>query len=65
MILYVDGKMFKFKLKDISKRLYNATAAERGVYRVISSGYGIYWPLIEEDLSIDGLIRDSKKLKSK
>jgi hypothetical protein len=64
MILKVDGKEYKFKLKNISQRLYKASKKEREAFRVISSGYGINWPLIDEDLSIDGLIRTYKKLTS-
>jgi hypothetical protein len=29
---------------------------ERNNFEVSPSGYGIHWPLIDEDLSIDGLI---------
>lgn len=62
MLLKVDGKDYKFKLKDISHKLLNATTIEREAYKVIASGYGISWPLIDEDLSIDGLIKNYKEL---
>jgi len=45
-----------FSLADISKRLLKASDLERAHYRVMASGYGIHWPLIDEDLSIDGLL---------
>jgi hypothetical protein len=64
MILNVDNKEFVFFLKDISKKLLKATVKEREAYQVISSGYGISWPLINEDLSIDGLIKTYKILNS-
>lgn len=57
MILKVDGKEYTFKLKNISRKLFNASKNEREAYKVICSGYGISWPLIDEDLSIDGLIK--------
>lgn len=57
MILKVDNKEYNFKLKNISKKLLNANVKEREAYKVICSGYGISWPLIDEDLSIDGLIK--------
>jgi flagellar motor component MotA len=57
MLLVVDGKEYKFKLKDISIRLLHASEKEREAYKVIASGYGISWPLIDEDLSIDGLLK--------
>ena len=56
MILTVDGKEYSFALKDISQRLAKATTAERATYELSPSGYGIHWPLIDEDLSIDGLL---------
>ena len=56
LILRVDGKEHKFPLADISSRLANASFEEREKYEISASGYGIHWPLIDEDLSIDGLI---------
>jgi len=56
LILTVDGKEYGFLLADISRKLEGASAAERQKYQISSSGYGISWPLIDEDLSIDGLI---------
>ena len=56
LILQVDGKEYAFRLTDISKRLAEASAIEREKYDISPSGYGIHWPLIDEDLSIDGLL---------
>ncbi len=56
MIIMVDGKEYSFALKDISPRLAKASPAERAAYEISPSGYGIHWPLIDEDLSIDGLL---------
>lgn len=63
LILIVDSKEYRFKLKDISNKLLNASIKEREAFKVIASGYGISWPLIDEDLSIDGLLK-TKKLES-
>jgi hypothetical protein len=41
---------------DISKRLAEASIEEREKYEISPAGYGIHWPLIDEDLSVDGLI---------
>ena len=54
--LIVDGKEYTFPLADISKKLADASIGEREKYEISPSGYGIHWPLIDEDLSIDGLI---------
>ena len=56
MVLKVDGKEYKFRLADISERLAKASPEKREKYEISASGYGIHWPLIDEDLSIDGLI---------
>ncbi len=57
MILEVDNAIHALPLKMVSKKLLNASIKEREAYKVICSGYGISWPLIDEDLSIDGLLR--------
>ena len=56
LILNIDGEEKKFRLKEISEILEKATDEERNTYEISPSGYGIHWPLIDEDLSIDGLL---------
>lgn len=56
MFLHVDEREYVFELERISKRLFNASQLEREKFEISPSGYGIHWPLIDEDLSIDGLI---------
>ena len=56
LLLKVDGKEYSFQLDKISKRLADASDAEKQKYEISPSGYGVHWPLIDEDLSIDGLI---------
>jgi len=56
LILKIDGKGYKFRLADISHRLADAPSGKREKYEISPSGYGIHWPLIDEDLSIDGLL---------
>jgi len=56
MRLQIDGREYTFDLKKTSPRLFHASAEERAKYEVSPSGYGIHWPLIDEDLSIDGLL---------
>lgn len=55
-ILRIDGKESKFELKQISPVLENASEKERNTFEVSPSGYGIHWPLLDEDISIDGLL---------
>ena len=56
LMLEVDGETHSFELADVSEKLAEATAEQRAVYTVSPSGYGIHWPLLDEDLSVDGLL---------
>jgi hypothetical protein len=38
-------------------RLLQATPEQRCDWQVAGAGYGIHWPQIDEDLSVDGLLR--------
>jgi hypothetical protein len=40
-----------------SPRLLDATKEQRADYVLIGRGDGIHWPLIDEDLSVAGLLR--------
>lgn len=57
MILTVDGQGYRLLLTQVSERLANATEADRQIYRIAPSGYGIHWPALDEDLSINGLLK--------
>lgn len=37
-------------------RLLHGTKRERARWRVIGRGVGIHWPLLDEDISVDGLL---------
>ena len=52
----IDGHERVFELKNVSPLLLNATENQRLNFVVSPSGYGIHWPLIDEDLSIDALL---------
>ena len=56
LVLEVDGETHSFNLMDVFKKLAKATAEQRSIYTVSPSGYGIHWPLLDEDLSVDGLL---------
>jgi len=57
MILKVNDHDFIFLLADISRKLLNASPLERNTFEISPSGYGIHWPVIDEDLSIPGLLK--------
>jgi len=56
MILTIDGDEKKFRIKEISSSLETASQNERNAYEISPSGYGVHWPLIDEDISIDALL---------
>jgi hypothetical protein len=56
LVLHVDGQVHTFNLSKISRRLANASPVDRERFEISPSGYGIHWPLIDEDLSIDALL---------
>ena len=57
MSLKVDGKEIKILLDKISSRLKSATEFQRNFFKISPSGYGIHWPLIDEDLSVDSILK--------
>ncbi len=56
MILTIDGHEKRFQVSEISPVLQKASQHERDTFEISPSGYGIHWPLLDEDLSIDGLL---------
>lgn len=38
-------------------RLFHATPEQRTHWEIAGAGYGIHWPDIDEDLSVEGLLR--------
>ena len=56
MLLRVDGKEYRIDIAKASDRLAKATQEQRENFEVSPAGYGIHWPDVDEDLSIDGLI---------
>ena len=56
MDICVDGKEYTIEIDQISQQLANATNEQQRNYVVSPSGYGMHWPDIDEDLSIDGIL---------
>ncbi len=50
-----DGRVLHVPLEWFP-RLRDATAAERGTWRLIGHGVGIHWPGLDEDVSVRGLL---------
>jgi hypothetical protein len=58
--LLIDGKLNKIALDKASKKLKTANEMEKSLFKISPSGYGIHWPLIDEDLSIEALLKHSE-----
>lgn len=58
-----DGRSLSVPL-DWFPRLVHATQAERKSLRLIGRGRGIHWNLLDEDISIDGLLAGKPSAES-
>jgi len=56
MRLKVDGNAYEINLVEQSDLLARASQEQRENVEVSPSGYGLHWPDLDEDLSIDCLI---------
>lgn len=55
--LNIDRNDIKVALDTLSMKLKSADEYQRMFYKISPSGYGIHWPLIDEDLSIEGILK--------
>lgn len=51
----VDGRRISVPLAWFP-RLLHATPRQRGKWKLLGGGEGIHWPLVDEDLSVEGLL---------
>jgi len=56
IVSLVDGRKVTAPLIWFS-RLSNATKEQLENYEILSDGEGIHWPDIDEDISVEGLLR--------
>ena len=56
LIITVDGQENRFPLSAVSPVLEKASEKERGNFEISPAGYGIHWPRLDEDISINGLL---------
>ena len=57
LIVIVEGGSVSIPWEKCSERLAHASLGERNRAELSPSGYGIHWPLIDEDLAIGPLLR--------
>lgn len=57
LVLILEDKSVSIPWEKCSERLARASVTERGRAVLSPSGYGIHWPLIDEDLAIGPLLK--------
>ena len=68
MKLVVDNKPYEIDLKELAKqssRLFYASDFHRKQFEIDGAGYGVHWNIIDEHLSIKGLLGISRQAKEK
>jgi hypothetical protein len=61
LIIYLNHQTLSVKISEVPEKLHNATDKDRNDFVISPSGYGIHWTQIDEDLSVDGIIRKASK----
>lgn len=59
-----DGRMVSVPL-NWYPRLLHANSKARNHWEICGGGYGIHWPDIDEDLSIDGILKGTSALRGR
>jgi hypothetical protein len=59
LILVLADRWLRIPWERCSKKLASATELQRSTLEPSPGRYGIHWPLLDEDLSIPGLVRDA------
>lgn len=54
LTIQIDGEIVSAEWKNLSDRLAKAHMVARESIVISPAGYGLHWPLVEEDLSVDG-----------
>ena len=58
LIVVLADRRVRIPWERCSKKLASATKLQRSTAELSPGGYGIHWPLLDEDLSISGLVQD-------
>jgi len=63
--IFVELKPFKIITipKNYTKKLQNASIKDLEEYEIIGDGIGIHFPKIDEDIGVDGIVKDFLKEK--
>ena len=63
LYLRVDGEMLRIAWADCSPQLVKASAIEREIVEITPSGYGLHWPLLDEDLAIEPFLTHARTVE--
>ena len=55
MVELIDGRAVGLPLASLPT-LRRASASQRSRYRLIGRGYGVHWPGLDLDLSVEGIL---------
>jgi hypothetical protein len=61
LVLVLSDREVCIPWSQCSKALAAATTEQRRQAVLSPGGYGIHWPLIDEDLSVDGLLQQAEE----
>jgi hypothetical protein len=62
-VVLADGRSLSVPLKWFP-RLLHATEDQRSNYELLGEGQGIHWPDVDEDVSVEGLLRGVRSPES-
>jgi hypothetical protein len=62
-VVLADGRSISVPLAWFP-RLLHATEDQRSNFEMLGDGYGIHWPNIDEDISVEGLLRGVRSPRS-
>lgn len=63
IVTLVDGRVLSVPVTWYP-RLSHGTQEERNMYELMGRGTGIHWPLLDEDISVSGLLKGNPSFES-
>ena len=64
LVIILDDRRLMVAWERCSPRLAHASFEERRRAELSPGGYGIHWPLLDEDLSVGGLVQRNIHVES-
>ena len=62
LIISSGQKIYKWDIAQVSKKLFHASESKRQKFMISPSGYGMHWPELDEDLSLNGLLNGNANI---